>query len=118
MRILFTCAALCATATSAIVTAQTVGQTPVATDLFGTATPVDNAQLSTVTGQSDLSQVIRAQNTGVVSGNSVNGPSETGTISFDSNSFQGLNGLSVLSANTGNNVAINSSLNVNVAINQ
>ncbi len=85
---------------------------------FGGAVPVDNAVLGTVTGQSDLSQVIRAQNTSTVSGNSVNGHSETGTISFDSNSFQNLNGLSLLSANTGNNVSINSSLNVNVAINQ
>lgn len=85
---------------------------------FADAAPVDNAQLSAVTGQSDLSQVIRAQNTSTVSGNSVNGHSETGTISFEPNSFQNLNGLSLLSANTGNNVSINSSLNVNVAINQ
>ncbi len=92
--------------------------TPVPAPPFGAAPPVDNAQLGAVTGQSDLSQVIRAQNTSTVSGNSVNGPSETGTISFDPTSFQNLNGLSLLSANTGNNVSINSSLNVNVAINR
>lgn len=85
---------------------------------FGAAKPVDNADLKTVTGQADLAQVVNAQNNGVVSGNTVTGNSQTGTIHFDSSSFQNLNGLSLLSANTGNNVSINSSLNVNVAINR
>lgn len=83
---------------------------------FGSIKPVDNADLSAVTGRSDLAQVVNAQNKGVVSGNTISGPSQTGTIQFDSSSFQNLNGLSLLSANTGNNVAINSSLNVNVSI--
>ena len=55
---------------------------------------------------------------GTVTGNTVSGQSQTGTITFDGSSFRDLNGLSLLSANTGNNVAINSSLNVNVAINR
>lgn len=121
MRILFLGAALMTAAAPAMAFAQTVPAAPIAdaqTTPFGSATPVDNALLGTVTGQSDLSQVIRAQNSSTVSGNSVSGHSETGTISFDQNSFQNLNGLSLLSANTGNNVSINSSLNVNVAINQ
>ncbi|WP_230482267.1 hypothetical protein [Sphingomonas sp. Leaf21] len=120
MRILFLGATLLTVAIPAAATAQTAPTTtaePQASP-FGSAAPVDNALLGTVTGQSDLSQVIRAQNSSTVSGNSVSGHSETGTISFDQNSFQGLNGLSLLSANTGNNVSINSSLNVNVAINQ
>ena len=83
---------------------------------FGSVKPVDNADLNAVTGRSDLAQVVNAQNKGVVSGNTISGPSQTGTIHFDSSSFQNLNGLSLLSANTGNNVAINSSLNVNVSI--
>jgi hypothetical protein len=83
---------------------------------FGAAPTVDAEQLRAVTGQADLVQEVRAQNTANVSHNSVNGQSQTGTISFDAASFQNMNGLSVLSANTGNNVAINSSLNVNVAI--
>jgi hypothetical protein len=69
-----------------------------------------------VTGREDTAQEVRAQNTATVSHNSVTGQSQTGTISFDSQSFQNLAGLSLLSANTGNNVSINSSLNVNVAI--
>lgn len=83
---------------------------------FGVAKPIGNADLGTVTGRDELSQVVNARNASTVSGNSVTGNSQTGTIHFDSNSFQNLNGLSLLSANTGNNVSINSSLNVNVAI--
>lgn len=85
---------------------------------FGAATIVGNDALGTVTGQADLAQVVEARNTATVSGNNVSGQSQTGTISFDGSSFRDLNGLSLLSANTGNNVAINSSLNVNVAINR
>lgn len=85
---------------------------------FGSQRAVAATELSKVTGQADVAQEIRAQNTSTVSHNSVSGNSQTGTISFDAQSFQGLNGLSVLSANTGNNVAINASLNVNVAIHQ
>ncbi|MDD1453253.1 hypothetical protein NHF48_023620 [Sphingomonas sp. H160509] len=84
---------------------------------FNATEAVGNDDLNAVTGQSDLTQVVNAQNNGVVSGNTVTGNSQTGTIHFDSSSFQNLNGLSLLSANTGNNVSINSSLNVNVAIN-
>ena len=125
MRILFIGAALIAATTPVVAGAQTAAAATSAPEPaspsaspFGGAAPVGNAALGAVTGQSDLSQVIRAQNTSTVSGNSVNGHSETGTISFDPTSFQNLNGLSLLSANTGNNVSINSSLNVNVAINQ
>ncbi|RYF14187.1 MAG: hypothetical protein EOO77_14610 [Oxalobacteraceae bacterium] len=94
-------------------------ESPTAADTpFGVSKPVDNELLSGVTGQADLAQVVQAQNNSTVSGNSVSGHSQTGTINFDASSFRDLNGLSLLSANTGNNVSINSSLNVNVAINQ
>lgn len=83
---------------------------------FGSGATLSEGQLSGITGQANLAQDIRVNNTAEVSHNSVVGTSVTGTISFDSQSFQNLNGLSVLSANTGNNVAINSSLNVNVGI--
>lgn len=72
--------------------------------------------LAKVTGKADTAMEVRAQNTSTVSNNSVVGQSETGTISFDSASFQNMAGLSLLSANTGNNVSINSSLNVNVSV--
>lgn len=81
---------------------------------FGVA--IDGAALGAIAGQSDVAQFINAENNSTVSRNTVSGNSVTGTIAFDAQAFQNMNGLSVLSANTGNNVAINSSLNVNVAI--
>ena len=95
-----------------------VGTSTIDASPFGSSAAIDNSDLSTVTGQSDLAQVVSAQNTSNVSGNTVSGNSQTGAIQFDGGSFQNLNGLSLLSANTGNNVSINSSLNVNVAINR
>jgi len=81
---------------------------------FGEATPVATEQLGSIAGQADVAQAVSSQNKAEVSRNSVSG-SVTGTIGLG-NAFQSMNGLSVLSANTGNNVAINSSLNVNIAI--
>ncbi|WP_019831040.1 hypothetical protein [Sphingomonas sp. PR090111-T3T-6A] len=83
---------------------------------FGQAGAVGDGQLSTIAGMANVDQYVMAQNTNTVSDNHVDGNSVTGTINFDPTSFQNMNGLSVLSANTGNNVAINSSLNVNIAI--
>jgi hypothetical protein len=78
--------------------------------------PVSSDRLATIAGEADIAGVITANNNSNVSGNTVTGHSVTGMISFDNSAFQNLNGLSVLSANTGNNVAINASLNVNVAL--
>jgi hypothetical protein len=104
--------------TISVVVTDDTATSPVDVSPFGSSAAIDNGDLSTVTGQSDLAQVVTAQNTSTVSGNTVSGNSQTGTIRFDGGSFQNLNGLSLLSANTGNNVSINSSLNVNVAINR
>ena len=81
-----------------------------------TSGAIASTELSAITGRDDTAQEIRANNTSTVSHNSVIGQSETGAISFDASSFQSMTGLSLLSANTGNNVSINSSLNVNVSI--
>jgi hypothetical protein len=78
--------------------------------------PVDDGQLRAIAGKTDLAQIANAQNSGTVAGNTINGDSQTGTIHFDASSFQGMNGLSILSANTGNNVAINSAMSVNVTV--
>jgi hypothetical protein len=112
------CAALVLTlATPAWADAGQAEQATAAAPLFGTAASVANDELGAITGQADLNMQVRAQNTSTVSNNSVNGNSVTGAIGFDSSAFQNLSGLSVVSANTGNNVSINSSLNVNVALN-
>ncbi len=98
-------------ANAAAAVAQPADQNP-----FGTVPSVAGAQLQKMTGQADLAQQVQASNTATVANNTVEGNSVTGNINFGSGAFQNLNGLSVLSANSGNNVAINASLNVNVAI--
>jgi hypothetical protein len=106
---------LAAMPVSAQTTAEAGGPAAEAGLPFATAA-IAPTELATVTGRADTAQQIRAQNTSTVSNNTVSGQSQTGTISFDPNAFQGVAGLSLVSANTGNNVSINSSLNVNVAI--
>lgn len=83
---------------------------------FG-ATAVDAEALHAIVGQADL-QSVTSNNNATVTNNQVNGTSVTGTISLDGQTLQGANGLVVLSANTGNNVAINAAMNVNVSITQ
>jgi hypothetical protein len=51
------------------------------------------------------------------SNNSVNGTVTTGTVTFSDSSFQGASGLTMVNSNSGNNVAINSAMTVNVSIN-
>lgn len=88
---------------------------PASAQMFGVAAVADDT-LGTVAGKADLEQSVRADNRATVSNNRVIGNSVTGVISIDGNAFQNLNGLAIVSANTGNNVVINASLNVNVAI--
>jgi hypothetical protein len=85
-----------------------------AAEPFGAAVP--DTDLAAIAGRADLAQITRAENSSVVSNNNVIGQSTTGALAIDGNAFQNLNGLAVVSANTGNNVSINASLNVNVAI--
>lgn len=86
---------------------------------FPTAAVADETRLANVTGMADvraLQQNINVRNTSTVSGNIINGDPVTGTISIDGASFGAFNGLAMVNANTGNNVSINSAMNVNVAI--
>ncbi|KRA83967.1 hypothetical protein [Altererythrobacter sp. Root672] len=86
---------------------------------FATAAVADDTRLAQVNGMADLNvleQNINVRNTSTVSGNIINGDPTTGTISIDGASFGGFNGLAMVNANTGNNVSINSAMNVNVAI--
>ncbi|TRW17231.1 hypothetical protein [Glacieibacterium frigidum] len=80
------------------------------------AAPVADTALATIAGKADPVQAVLASNSSTVANNRIVGISTTGVISIDGNAFQNLNGLAVINANTGNNVAINASLNVNVAI--
>jgi hypothetical protein len=77
---------------------------------------VPETTLQAVAGREDLDQVSQANLTAGVSRNSVGDNSTTGTAQIDGNAFQNMSGLSILNVNTGNNVAINAAMNVNVSI--
>ena len=72
--------------------------------------------LDGATAREDISQVATSSQTSTVSGNSVNGDSVTGDIGFSDNAFQNASGLTVINANSGNNVSMNASLNVNIVM--
>jgi hypothetical protein len=101
---------------AAIGAALVLGANPALAQSGFDAKPVDDRQLGSIAGKTDLAQIANAQNSGAVSGNTINGDSQTGTIRFDASSFQGMNGLSIVNANTGNNVAMNSAMSVNVTV--
>ena len=82
----------------------------------GAATPVDIATLDQIHGRADLNQIAESNHVAAVSDSSVSGNSVTGAVAIDGNAFQNLSGLSIVNANTGNNVAINASMNVNIAL--
>lgn len=88
---------------------------------FAAAAVVDEATLAAATGRADIKvaqQNINVQNNSNVAGNSINGDFTTGLISIGGGAFDGFNGLALLNFNSGNNVAINASMNVNVAFQQ
>ncbi len=82
---------------------------------FGSPAIQDSA-LQTIAGREDTSQVATATQTAGVSRNSVGDNSTTGDARVTDNAFQNLSGLSILNVNTGNNVAINAAMNVNITI--
>ena len=91
-------------------------QQTVETALFASAEPIEETKLAKITGREDVNQVIQSDQQNNVGSNSVGDNSETGTITIRDNAFANLNGFTILNANTGNNVAINSSIQVNVAL--
>lgn len=76
------------------------------------AQPIDIATLANTTAREDVSLAATADQAATVSNNSVSGTSTTGAVTIDGNAFQNAQGLTLINANSGNNVAINSSLNV------
>ncbi len=91
-----------------------LGDAPAA-GAFDAAASVDEADLQKVTGRENLgAQIASATQRNTVSNNSVVGTSTTGAVQIDGNAFQNLQGMAVISANSGNNVAINSAMNVTV----
>lgn len=79
--------------------------------------PLEEGALKSIAGREDLAQVAESRNTATVADNSVGDNSTTGEIRIADSAFQNLTGLSLINVNTGNNVAMNAAMNVNIAIN-
>lgn len=71
------------------------------------------ADLGAIAGREDHgTQIAAADQRNTISNNSVTGNSVTGSVTIDGQAFSNLSGLAIISANSGNNVAINSAMNV------
>ncbi|WP_137681739.1 hypothetical protein [Aurantiacibacter suaedae] len=77
---------------------------------------ISETALQNVAGREDMHQISQAELAAGVRNNSVGDYAVTGNAQIDGNAFQNMSGLSILNVNTGNNVAINAAMNVNVAI--
>lgn len=98
--------------------AQNPGASPEPAD---TGTPfagptLAEADLQAIAGRMDTAQIARNDQVAGVSQNSVGNNSVTGEARIDGSAFQNMSGLSIINVNTGNNVAINAAMNVNVSI--
>jgi hypothetical protein len=89
---------------------------PIEASPFSQAQAASDEVLQKATAREDLSLAARSEQSSNVTGNSVNGTSTTGTISFSDNAFQTASGLTVINANSGNNVSMNASMNVNIVM--
>ncbi len=80
---------------------------------FDTGAVLAETDLGAIAGREDHGiQVASADQRNTVQNNSVTGNSVTGSVSLDGQAFQNLSGLAVINANSGNNVAMNSAMNV------
>ena len=84
---------------------------------FADETVLADDQLVAQNGREDLAQVARNDQVASSANNSVGGNSRTGTVTFSDQSFQNVSGLTIVNANSGNNVAMNAAMNVNISIN-
>lgn len=80
------------------------------------AKAIDESELRAIAGREDIQQVSQADQNAEVTRNSVGDNSVTGDARIADNAFQNMSGLSILNVNTGNNVAINAAMNVNISI--
>ncbi|MEJ5976714.1 hypothetical protein WG901_08715 [Novosphingobium sp. PS1R-30] len=78
---------------------------------------IDDGALHRIAGREDLNQLSYAEQVAGVTKNSIGDNSTTGSAQISDNAFQNLSGLSILNVNTGNNVAINAAMNVNISFN-
>lgn len=115
LRAAFLWTALVAAPVNAQIAAASAGEERQDVSAFDHAGIVDDQALGTIVGRENLGlQIASANQRNTVSNNSVTGNSVTGTVAIDGNAFQNLQGLAVINANSGNNVAINSAMNVTI----
>lgn len=77
---------------------------------------MDDKALQAIAGREDVNQHSQAEQAAGVANNSVGDNVRTGDAQISGNAFQNMSGLSILNVNTGNNVAINAAMNVNISI--
>lgn len=80
------------------------------------APPISDADLKALAGREDVNQTAQSNSNATVSRNSIGANSVTGNARVDGQAFQNVSGLSIVNINTGNNVAINAAMNVNISI--
>lgn len=81
--------------------------------------PVSDSMLAETRGMTDVrvvEQTTTVTSNSTVEGNTINGNFTTGLINLGDGALNNFNGLGLFNINTGNNVAINSAMTVNVAI--
>lgn len=83
---------------------------------FANARRTNDEALGKATAREDLSLVAQSRQTSTVSNNSVNGTSTTGNILFSGTALENANGLTIVNANSGNNVGMNAAINVNIVM--
>ena len=93
-----------------------VASPAVAQDAFASSDRVSEKTLGSAAGRANVGAIAQAEQNNEVTHNSVGANSVTGAVQIDGNAFQNLSGLAVISANSGNNVAINSAMNVNISL--
>lgn len=80
------------------------------------AAAIDDEALQSIAGREDTKQIAVSDQAATVARNSVGDNATTGEARVDGNAFQNMSGLSILNINTGNNVAINAAMTVNISI--
>jgi opacity protein-like surface antigen len=94
---------------------ETVAPAPEPAGPFAGSKVADEEALGRATAREDVSIVNETEHTSSVTNSTVTG-AVNGEINLSDNAFQNATGLTVINANTGNNVAMNASLSVSVVM--
>jgi hypothetical protein len=84
--------------------------------IFSDAAIAPDDQLDQSTAREDLSVGAQTQQVGTVSRSTVSGTVSNGAVGIAGNALENASGLTLVNANSGNNVAMNGSINVNITI--